>query len=98
MRWNFALSTVACTLASAMLISSGMAADPQHPYFYRATNGSWTNVEYNDGICHYYYAHNSYDQEMKLNRYGDCSHIQIGPDGTAIRLVEAPPVIIERVR
>lgn len=98
MRRNFTLSTLGCALASAILISSATADDLQHPYIYRGTNGSWTNVEYNDGVCHYYYSYNSYDQNMKLNKYGDCSHVQIGPDGTAIRIVEAPPVIVERVR
>jgi hypothetical protein len=42
---------------------------------------SWTNVEYKDGVCYYFYSYNSYDQNMRINRNGDCSHVAIGPDG-----------------
>jgi hypothetical protein len=82
-------------LAGATLISTVAAADQQ--YFNRWTNGSWTNVEYNDGVCHYYYSYNSYDQNMKVNRYGDCSHVAIGPDGTATPVYTGPVVIQEGV-
>ena len=53
-------------------------------------DGSWTNAEYNDGICHYRYSHNTYDGETHVNRYGDCSHIAIGPNGEAIPLPAMP--------
>jgi hypothetical protein len=95
MRKYFALSA-GCLLATA-LISAASAADWGHPYIYRETSGSWTNVEYNDGTCHYYYSFNAYDQNMKINRYGDCSHLAIGPDGVA-RPVLLAPVLEPRVR
>lgn len=97
MRRYFALSAVSCTLASAMLISVAAAASLDEPYIYRRTSGSWTNVEYNDGVCHYYYAYNSYDQTMKLDRYGDCSHVAIGPDGVAMR-ISREPVFVGQIR
>jgi hypothetical protein len=89
MRKYFAISA-GCTLAGVMLFSVGAAADWHQPYVYRETSGSWTNVEYNDGVCHYYYSYNAYDQNMKLNRYGDCSHVAIGPDGVATRIYAVP--------
>jgi opacity protein-like surface antigen len=92
----FALS-VGCLLATA-LVSVASAADWRQPYIYRETSGSWTNVEYNDGTCHYYYSFNSYDQNMKINRYGDCSHVTIGPDGVARPVVFMAPVAEQRVR
>jgi len=95
MRKYFVLS-VGFALATA-LISAATAADWRQPYIYRETSGSWTNVEYNDGTCHYYYSFNSYDQNMKINRYGDCSHVAIGPDGVA-RPVYMAPVVEQRVR
>jgi opacity protein-like surface antigen len=95
MRKCFALSA-GCLLTTA-LISAAAAADWRQPYIYREMSGSWTNVEYDDGNCHYYYSFNSYDQNMKINRYGDCSHVAIGPDGVA-RPVFMAPVVEQRVR
>ena len=74
-------------LAAAASISTAANADP---YYHRYNDGSWTNAEYNDGTCHFYYSHNSYDNETNVNRYGDCSRVAIGPDGQAIPLVPAP--------
>ena len=93
MRRYLALSA----LAGATLVSTAAAADWRQPYFHRETSGSWTNVEYNDGVCHYYYSYNAYDQNMKVNRYGDCSHVAIGPDGNATPVYAGPVVIRERV-
>jgi opacity protein-like surface antigen len=95
MRKYFVLS--AGCLLTAGLISAATAADWRQPYIYRETSGSWTNVEYDDGTCHYYYSFNSYDQNMKINKYGDCSHVAIGPDGVA-RPVYMAPVVEQRVR
>ncbi|HET7850971.1 MAG TPA: hypothetical protein VFL51_18135 [Pseudolabrys sp.] len=82
------LSVAAGCIAAAVTISSAAScADWNNPYFHRETNGSWTNVEYNDGTCHYYYSHNAYDQDTHVNRYGDCSAVSIGPNGTAMRIV-----------
>jgi hypothetical protein len=90
MRLNLKVSVAGCALASVIASSVPAAADWHNPYFYRETNGSWTNVTYDDGICRYYYSHNSYDNQTKLNKYGDCSRIAIGPDGMARPVVFAP--------
>jgi hypothetical protein len=96
MRTYFGLS--AGWLLAVGLISAAPAADWGHPYIHRETNGSWTNVEYNDGTCHYYYSFNSYDQNLNINRYGDCSHLVIGPDGVARPAVYMAPAVQQRVR
>jgi hypothetical protein len=83
-----------CILAGAVYSSAAFA----DPYFYRGTSGSWTNAEYNDGACHYYYSHNAYDGATNVNKYGDCSRVSIGPDGTAIPIVTIPSagVVVRR--
>lgn len=90
MRLNLKLPVLGCALAGVIASSLPAAADWHNPYIYRETSGSWTNVHYDDGICHYYYAHNSYDNQTKLNKYGDCSRIAIGPDGMAQQIVVTP--------
>jgi hypothetical protein len=91
MRRYFALS-VGSVLAGVMLVSAA-AADT---YFRRDHNGTWTNVEYNDGVCKYYYSHNSYDQDLKINRYGDCSRVAIGPDGNPAPVITGPVIVRQR--
>ena len=91
MRRYFVLSP-GSVLAGAMLVSAA-AADP---YFRRVQNGSWTNVEYNGRRCRDDYFHNSYDQNMKLNRYGDCSHVAIGPYGNPTPVYAGPVVVRQR--
>ena len=83
MRLNLKLSMLGCALAGVIASSLPAAADWHKPYIYRESNGSWTNVRYDDGVCNYYFSRNSYDNNMHLNKYGDCSHIAIGPDGMA---------------
>ncbi len=78
-----------CAIAGAAFYSAATSADS---YYHRSTEGSWTNVEYNDGACHYYFSHDSYDGERHLNRYGDCSRIAIGPNGEAVPLMPAVAV------
>ncbi|HEX5212920.1 MAG TPA: hypothetical protein VFW22_14440 [Pseudolabrys sp.] len=75
-----------CALGALSLASAANAA----PFYHRYTDGSWTNAEYNDGICHYSYSHNAYDGETHVNRYGDCSQIAIGPNGEAMRMNAMP--------
>ncbi|HZP69842.1 MAG TPA: hypothetical protein VFB29_07845 [Pseudolabrys sp.] len=89
---NLKLSVAGCALAGAIASSVPAAADWHNPYVYRETSGSWTNVTYDDGVCRYYYSHNSYDNQMKLNKYGDCSRIVIGPDGMArpVYVIQTP--------
>ena len=84
MRVNFRLSVLGCALAGAISASTAAMADWHSPYVYRETNGSWTNVTYDDGICRYYFSHNSYDGQTNLNKYGDCSRVMVGPDGVAM--------------
>jgi len=83
MRANLMVSVLGCALAGAITASTAAMADWHSPYFYRETNGSWTNVTYDDGICRYRYSHNTYDNQTYLNKYGDCSRIAVGPDGLA---------------
>jgi len=94
MRLNPKSAMLACALAGTISASTSALADWHSPYFYRETSGSWTNVTYDDGICRYYFSHNAYDNQTKLNKYGDCSRIAIGPDGfaTPIPMYGAPAV------
>ena len=82
MRADLKFSLLGCAVAAAITSTAAMA-DWHSPYIYRETSGSWTNVKYDDGICRYYYSHNTYDNQTNLNKYGDCSRIAIGPDGLA---------------
>ena len=91
MRSHLAIAMLgAWSLSAAILCSSAALADP---YFHRETNGSWTDSEYNDGVCHYQYSHNAWDQETHVNRWGDCSHVAIGAGGEPLPMVPAPIVI-----
>ena len=90
MRTSLKTAIGICALGALSLASAANAA----PFYHRYTDGSWTNAEYNDGICHYSYSHNAYDGETHVNRYGDCSQIAIGPNGEAMRtnaMPMAPP-------
>ena len=87
MRKSLKLAMGIGALAGVVSYSAAVNAEP---YFNRYTDGSWTNAEYSDGTCHYYYSHNAYDGETHVNRYGDCSGIAIGPNGEAVMLVPAP--------
>jgi hypothetical protein len=92
MRTALRLATLtACVLTGAALCSTAMAS----PYYYRNTNGSWTNAEYNDGACHISYSRNAYDQETRVNRWGDCSQVAVGPNGE-IGPTATSPVVIQR--
>ena len=90
MRLNFTLSMLGCALAAAISSSTSAAADWHSPYIYRETSGTWTNVQYDDGICHYYYSHNTYNNQTSLNKSGDCSRVAIGPDGVPMPIYGAP--------
>lgn len=90
MRLNTIL-LLGCALTGATVLSApATATDLNNPYIHRESSGSWTNVEYNDGLCHYYYSHNSYDNQTNLNKYGDCSRLAIGPNGVAMPLAAVP--------
>lgn len=81
MRTRVTLAIAICALAA------GWSATANAEYFNRYNAGSWTNAEYNDGTCHYYYSVNRETGESHVNRYGNCSHVAIGPDGRAIPVV-----------
>lgn len=91
MRSYFMLSVVGCTLAGAASVPA--MADWHSPYIHRETSGSWTNVQYDDGVCRFYYSHNTYDNNTNVNRWGDCSHVAIGPDGMPVYATPVQPVI-----
>ncbi|WP_162827101.1 hypothetical protein [Pseudolabrys taiwanensis] len=79
---------MACVLVNgAALYASTASADWHSPYFNRETHDSWTNAEYNDGVCHYRYSRDADDGETHVNRWGDCSHVAIAPDGSAVPIV-----------
>ena len=86
MRTSLKIAVGICALG-ALSLSSVASADP---YYHRYTDGSWTNAEYSDGTCHYYFSHNSYNDETHINRYGDCSQIAIGPNGEAVQMMAMP--------
>ena len=87
MRTSLRIAIGICALAGVVSLSSAASAGP---YYNRYTDGSWTHAEYSDGSCHFYYSHNAYDDETHVNRYGDCSHIAIGPNGEAVPLMAMP--------
>ena len=91
MRLNFTFPLLGYTLAGVISAASPATADWHSPYIYRETSGSWTNVQYDDGVCHYYYSHNTYDNYTSLNKSGDCSRVAIDPDGIAHPILMAPP-------
>jgi hypothetical protein len=96
MRSYFMISMVGCTLACAASISAPAMADWHSPYVHRETSGSWTNIEFDDGVCHIYFAHNSYDNNTKVERRGDCSRVVIGPDGMPVYATPMPAPVIRR--
>jgi hypothetical protein len=91
MRLNFTLPLLGYTLAGVISAASPAIADWHSPYIYRETSGTWTNVRYDDGVCHYYYSHNTYDNYTSLNKSGDCSRVAIDPDGVPHPILMAPP-------
>jgi opacity protein-like surface antigen len=97
MRLNFALPLVGCALAGAIAATSA-AADWHSPYIYKESNGSWTNITYDDGVCYYYYSHNAYDNRTNVNKSGDCSRLAIGPDGVPTPIIAVPIPYGARIR
>jgi hypothetical protein len=86
MRFYLALAA-ACALAGT--ITTAALADWNDPHMFRESHGDWTNAEYNDGVCHFKYSHDASDNETHVNRWGDCSHVAIGPGGEAVPVVPA---------
>ncbi|HXZ47131.1 MAG TPA: hypothetical protein VEH02_10435 [Pseudolabrys sp.] len=90
MRLNFTAAVLGCALAGTLSASLSAWAEWHSPNFSRQTDGTWTNIHYDDGVCNYYYSHNSYDNQTNLNKYGDCSRVAIGPDGTPMPVTVVP--------
>ncbi len=90
MRTRFTLALAICALAF------GWSAAANAEYFNRYTSGSWTNAQYNDGVCQYYYSLNTQTGEQHINRYGNCSQVGIGPDGRPVAVIPAPQVMVQR--
>ena len=88
MRRNFTLAVGICALAL------GWSAAANADYFNRYTNGSWTNAEFNNGACQYYYSFNAQSGETHVNRYGNCSQVAIGPDGRPVPVVPTARVVV----
>jgi len=82
MRASFALSLLVGAAVGSTAVSLPASADSWHqPQVFEDTNGSYTNYKYDDGLCQYYYSYNNFDRHAQVNRYGDCDHLVIGPDG-----------------
>jgi hypothetical protein len=77
MRTSLKFAAGICALAGAVSYSAMANA----AYYNRYSDGSWTNAEYNDGNCHYYYSHNGYDGETHVNRYTDGNWTNAHYDG-----------------
>jgi hypothetical protein len=91
MRPYVTIALLGCALGGVALMPSPAAANWHSPNIYRTTSGSWTDIEYDDGICHYKYAHNAYDGETHVNRWGDCSRVAIGPSGVPAPIYDMAP-------
>jgi hypothetical protein len=81
-------------MAGAMLYSPAAVADWHTPYVHRESHDEWTNVHYDDGMCEYRYSYNAEDRNSNVERWGDCSHIIIGPGGVAAPAVAAPGAVV----
>jgi hypothetical protein len=88
MRTRSALAIGICALAL------GWSAAANAEYFNRYTDGSWTNAQYSDGTCTYYYSLNSQTGETHVNRYGNCSQVAIAPDGRPMPVMPTARVIV----
>jgi hypothetical protein len=79
-------------LALGIALVAGWTASANAEYFNRYTDGSWTNAEYDDGTCHYYYSYDSRSGETHVNRYGNCARVAIASDGRPMPIVPAQPL------
>ena len=72
----------------ALLSVPAFAASWHSPNVYEESNGDYTNYSYDDGLCHYTYNSNRYENRANANRYGNCDHLMIGPDGRVMPTVD----------
>lgn len=83
MRTNVTISLLG---GLAMLCSAPAFANSWHrPNVWEESNSSYTNYTYDDGLCQYRYSYNAYERHAQASRYGDCSHLMIGPDGRVLQ-------------
>jgi hypothetical protein len=82
-----------CALAGVMLYAPVATAEWHAPRIYQESHDGWTNVSYDDGVCSYKFTRSAYDRQTHVDRWGDCSHIVIGADGTAIPVEAMAPAI-----
>ena len=78
-------SFVVSLLTGVTLCSVASANSWHSPQIWEETNGSYSNYKYDDGLCQYSYTYNNFEKRAQVNRYGDCEHIVIGPDGHVLR-------------
>jgi hypothetical protein len=94
MQSRLALSAAAGLALAGVTFSAPVAkADWHTPRVYQESHDGWTNVSYDDGICSYKFSRSAYDRQTHVDRWGDCSHIVIGADGTAIPVQAMAPAI-----
>jgi len=80
------------SLLTGVALCSAASANSWHtPQIYEETNGDYSNYKYDDGLCQYYYNYNFYDKHAQVNRYGDCDHLVIGPDGHGMPTEDETP-------
>ncbi len=79
-------------------LALGWSAAANAEYFNRYDDGAWTNAEYDGNGCHYYYSVNNQTGENHVNRYGDCSHIVIGPGGRPMPIVPMARAVVPPMR
>jgi hypothetical protein len=85
MRASFLVSM----LSGVALFSAPAFAYTYHtPNIYEESNGEYTNYSYDDGLCHYTFNSNRYENHANATRNGDCAHLLIGPDGRVAPMAE----------
>jgi hypothetical protein len=75
-------------VSAPLLASPAMANSWHHPNVFEESNGGYMNYSYDDGICHYTYWYSEWEKHAQASRYGDCSHLVVGPDGRVMSTVE----------
>jgi len=90
MRVNVAIRLLTgLMLCSAPLFASpAMANSWHHPNVFEESNGGYMNYSYDDGLCHYTYWYSEWEKHAQASRYGDCSHLVVGPDGRVMSTEE----------
>jgi hypothetical protein len=73
-------------LAAATMFAAPASANSWHsPTVYEETNSDYSKYSYDDGLCQYRYYYNTFEKHAQASRYGDCTHLIIGPDGHVLQ-------------